>query len=128
MISQKCYGLANPIGHCIHCVHCVRYPFSPFCPDHTLDCITSPAAALAKLNDGPAGQQWTRTAAGCDLFFQNKTGFEEALNLAKEADYVVLGLGIETCGMDPAHNLNPKAHGGKLGSCYQVGGILSWLC
>jgi len=32
---------------------------------------------------------------------------------------VVLGLGIETCGMDPAHNLNPKAHGGKIGTCYQ---------
>ena len=38
---------------------------------------------------------------------------------AKEADYVILGLGIETCGMDPAHNLNPKAHGGKIGTCYQ---------
>ena len=95
------------------------YPFSPFCPDKTLDCIKSPAAALAELNDGPAGEQWTRSAAGCDLFFNNKTGFAEALALAKEADYVILGLGIETCGMDPAHNLNPKAHGGKIGTCYQ---------
>ena len=32
---------------------------------------------------------------------------------------MILGLGIETCGMDPAHNLNPKAHGGKIGTCYQ---------
>ena len=39
----------------------------------------------------------------------------QALALAREADYVVLGLGIETCGMNPAHNLNPHAHGGKLG-------------
>jgi hypothetical protein len=32
----------------------------------------------------------------------------------------VLGLGIETCGMDPAHNVNPNAHGGEKGACYQV--------
>ena len=95
------------------------YPFSPFCPDKTLSCIKSPVDAISEINDGPAGQSWTRTAPGCDLFNTSTAGFAEALALAKEADYVILGLGIETCGMDPAHNLNPKAHGGKTGTCYQ---------
>jgi hypothetical protein len=91
------------------------YPFSPFCPDHTLDCIKSPAAAIAELN----GRGATTNASGCDLFLPSREGFAEALALAKAADVIVLGLGIETCGMDPKHNLNPKAHGGKIGSCYQ---------
>lgn len=91
------------------------YPFSPFCPDKTLDCIVSPTQAIAAINDGPKGDQWTRSAYGCDLFNSSKAGFAEALALAKEADYVILALGIETCGMTPAHNVNPA----KPGSCYQ---------
>jgi hypothetical protein len=42
-------------------------------------------------------------------------GFTEALAQAKAADFIVLGLGIETCGMNPAHNVNPA----KPGGCYQ---------
>jgi hypothetical protein len=91
------------------------YPFSPFCPDHTLDCIASPFAGISALNSGGG----TTTAPGCDLFLPSTTNFTAALALAKEADYVVLALGIETCGMNPAHNLNPHAHGGKKGTCYQ---------
>ena len=91
------------------------YPFSPFCPDKTLDCIVSPVQGISAINQGPKGEQWTRTAYGCDLFNTSKAGFEEALALANEADYVVLALGIETCGMTPAHNVNPK----KPGHCYQ---------
>jgi hypothetical protein len=91
------------------------YPFSPFCPDHTLDCITSPFAGLSALNTGGT----TTTDPGCDLFLPSTANFSAALALAKEADYVVLGLGIETCGMNPAHNLNPHAHGGQKGKCYQ---------
>lgn len=39
----------------------------------------------------------------------------EAVAAAKDADYVVLGLGIETCGLTPAHNVNPA----KPGRCFQ---------
>ena len=88
------------------------YPFSPFCPDHTNDCLASPFAAIAALNGGNAT---TSTAAGCDLFDPSEAGFAEALAAARAADTVVLGLGIETCGMDPAHNVNPQ----KPGRCYQ---------
>jgi hypothetical protein len=91
------------------------YPFSPFCPDGTLDCITSPWKAMSAINDGPSGQSWTRYATGCDLFFNSTANFSAAVALAKEADYVVLMLGIETCGMNPAHNVNPK----RMGRCYQ---------
>jgi beta-glucosidase-like glycosyl hydrolase len=88
------------------------YPFSPFCPDHTNDCLASPFAAVAALNGGNAT---TSTAAGCDLFDPSEAGFAEALAAARAADTVILGLGIETCGMDPAHNVNPQ----KPGRCYQ---------
>lgn len=88
-------------------------PFSPFCPDHTLDCIKSPAAAIAEMNR----QGTTTNASGCDLFLPSQEGFAEALAHAEAADVVVLGLGIETCGIDPKHNLNPKAH--RKGGCYQ---------
>jgi beta-D-xylosidase 4 len=91
------------------------YPFSPFCPDNTLDCIVSPAAAISKLNGGAGGQQWTRVATGCDLFANNTANFSEAIALAKDADYVILALGIETCGMTPAHNVNPA----RPGRCFQ---------
>ena len=90
--------------------------------DHTSDCIKSPFQAIAELNSvegEEGGEGWTRTAQGCDLFFAEnatgglKNGFAEALALAKEADYIVLGLGIDTCGFNASHS---PGHGGK---CYQ---------
>ena len=96
------------------------YPFSPFCPDNTEDCLVTPFEAIAALNPNASSDAaWTRAAQGCDLFLPSKAGFGAALALAREADVVVLGLGIETCGMDPTHNLNPHAHGGKKGTCFQ---------
>lgn len=58
---------------------------------------------------------WTRVAQGCDLFNTSREGFEEALHIAQQADYIILGLGIETCGLTPSHNANPK----KKGKCFQ---------
>eukprot|EP00041_Stephanoeca_diplocostata_P008138 m.117691 g.117691 ORF g.117691 m.117691 type:complete len:917 (+) comp17191_c0_seq1:436-3186(+) len=92
------------------------YPFTPFCPDSSYDCLVTPTQAIASINDINANA-WTRMAAGCDLFNTSEHGFEEALALARTADVVVLGLGIETCGMDPAHNLNPGAR--RPGACFQ---------
>ena len=89
------------------------YPFDPFCPDNTLDCLKSPADAIADLNTGP--NAWTKRAYGCDLFNSSTDGFAAAIEIAKEADIVVIGLGIETCGMNPAHNVNPA----RPGRCYQ---------
>jgi len=94
------------------------YPFAPFCPDNTLDCLISPATAIAALNapDGHVGSNNnTASSPGCDLFNSSQAGFADALALAAAADYVVLLLGIETCGMDPAHNLNPLSPG----RCFQ---------
>mgnify|MGYP002630977892 CR=1 FL=1 len=101
------------------------YPFKPYCPPEPpeprtdplrnadpLWCITSPFAAIAKLNGDPS---LTTTAPGCDLFNASTAGFAAALALASEADVVVLGLGIETCGLDPSHNVNP----GRPGRCFQ---------
>ena len=90
-------------------------PFSTFCPDSTLGCIKSPFAAIADINGNGNGTGATTVAAGCDLFDPSQAGFAEALALAKEADVVVVGLGIETCGMDAAHNVNPASPG----RCYQ---------
>ena len=76
--------------------------------------MVSPYEAISTLNVGGS----TTTNPGVDLFLPStpsSTNWSAALKLAKEADYVVLGLGIETCGMDPKHNLNPNAHGGKKG-------------
>lgn len=97
------------------------YPFSPFCPDNTLDCIVSPADAIASINaagtdpHAEATDQWTKVAPGCDLFFNSTANFSAALAAAADADYVVLALGIETCGMNPAHNVNPL----RPGRCFQ---------
>eukprot|EP00039_Didymoeca_costata_P017511 m.324676 g.324676 ORF g.324676 m.324676 type:complete len:878 (-) comp16544_c0_seq6:89-2722(-) len=85
------------------------YPFMPACGPNGLDCLTTPYDAITAANIGGK----TTTAPGCDLFFTNTSGFEEALTLGKEADVIVLGLGIETCGMNPAHNPHPN------GKCYQ---------
>jgi hypothetical protein len=72
-----------------------------WCPDNTTDCIQSPFEAIAKINHQSAGSGgWTKTEPGCDVFEESQDGFEAALALAKEADYVVLGLGISTCGPD----------------------------
>ena len=95
------------------------YPFSPFCADKTLGCIVSPVEAIATQNSAAErpkeGESWTRYAPACDLFNTSKAGFDAALALAKEADVIVLALGIETCGMNPEHNVNPQ----RPGQCYQ---------
>ena len=97
------------------------YPFKPYCPpaphddavkSDPLACITSPYAAISQINGAPS---LTTTAPGCDLFNESTDGFAEALALAAAADVVVLGLGIETCGLTPAHNVNPE----RPGRCYQ---------
>ena len=80
--------------------------------------MVSPYQAISALNAGGS----TTTAPGVDLFLPStpaSANWSAAIALAEAADYVVLGLGIETCGMDPAHNLNPNAHGGTKGACYQ---------
>eukprot|EP00038_Savillea_parva_P000253 m.95117 g.95117 ORF g.95117 m.95117 type:complete len:954 (-) comp10088_c0_seq1:7-2868(-) len=87
------------------------YPFAPECPDHTFDCIVSPAEAISQLN----GEEHTGAAPGCDLFFNSTANFSAAVALAQASDVVVLMLGIETCGMNPAHNLNPQ----RPGRCFQ---------
>eukprot|EP00936_MAST-01D_sp_MAST-1D-sp1_P000981 g981.t1 len=98
------------------------YPFTPFCADNTNDCLISPFAAIALLN---GGDDTTSTAPGCDLFNKSQAGFSEALAEARAADTVVLGLGIETCGMNPAHNVNPRAS--SPGHCYQEKGTEGYV-
>ena len=88
------------------------YEFLPACADGKgFDCIPSPISAIQSLNTGGN----TTTAPGCDLFAPSTAGFPEALALAKESDYVVLALGIETCGLTKSHNVNPQSPG----RCYQ---------
>jgi len=89
------------------------YPFRTFCASGKMDCIASPFDAIAAIN----GETNTQVAEGCDLFETSQAGFSAALALAKAADVVVLTLGIETCGMNPAHNLNPRSKH----RCYQAG-------
>jgi len=100
------------------------YPFKPACPGkgtNNYDCITSPFSAIEAINNAAGGS--TVSAAGCDLFDPSEAGFADALKLAKAADVVVLGLGIEVCGLTPSHNLNPRAS--PKGHCFQEGGNLS---
>jgi len=60
------------------------------------ECIKSPYEAIKLLNlDGQ-----TSLAPGCHLFDDDKCMFDEALNKAKEADIVVLVLGIQTWNMN----------------------------
>eukprot|EP00937_MAST-01D_sp_MAST-1D-sp2_P002954 g2954.t1 len=92
------------------------YPFSPYCAGGGTDCLVTPADAIGAINNATAGGA-TAVAPGCDLFFNSTAGFADALAKAGAADTVVLMLGIETCGMDPAHNVNPGAS--HPGGCYQ---------
>lgn len=59
----------------------------PICPNETLDCVLSPFAAISQLNTGGS----TSTAPGCDLFLpaNNSHNFTAALQLAREAEYIV---------------------------------------
>jgi beta-glucosidase-like glycosyl hydrolase len=90
------------------------YPARVSCPASTgggYECLESPFEAIQRLNVGGN----TTTSPGCDLFNYSEAGFAEALALAEAADVVVMGLGIETCGMNPAHNVNPL----RPGRCFQ---------
>ena len=89
-----------------------------WCPDNSTDCIPSPVEAIATINGNASrdfgggggggrsssartdGDGWTKTAPGCDVFAPSQDGFAAALALAKEADHVVIGLGISDCGPD----------------------------
>lgn len=73
-----------------------------WCPDNTTSCIDSPFEAIAALNNRSRSKSsgWTRTAPGCDVFDKSQGGFAKALALAKQADHIVLGLGISDCGPD----------------------------
>jgi len=78
----------------------------PNCPSGKMDCIQSPFDAMAAIN----GRKHTQVAEGCDLFDKSQADFPAALALAKAADVVILALGIETCGMNPAHNPKSGSH------------------
>jgi len=88
------------------------YPAVPYCADG-LSCIKSPSASIAAIN----GDDSTSSSLACDLFDPSEDGFAEAIELAKEAEVVVLMLGIEVCGFNSSHNLNPQAS--HKGGCYQ---------
>ena len=61
------------------------------CADNTLNCVTSPFAALAAANAGGA----TAMAAGCALTGSDKSHFAEAVALCRASDACVLALGID---------------------------------
>ncbi len=94
------------------------YPFKPECPPtdgigDEYGCIATPYEAILAMN----GANQTKSAPGCDLFNTSTSNFSAAVDLAKAADAVVLMLGIETCGLNPKHNLNPGAR--SPGRCFQ---------
>jgi len=60
------------------------------CPTGGFKCITSPFTAITDTNKGGS----TVYYQGCQISGNSTTGFAEAVNAAKEADYVVLLLGI----------------------------------
>lgn len=91
------------------------YAFHPLCADRSHSCIVSPFAAIKAINNAAGGS--TELSLGCDLFDPSESGFAAALDLAMKADVVVLGLGIETCGFNKSHNVNPL----KPGKCYGEG-------
>jgi beta-D-xylosidase 4 len=91
------------------------YPFEPACNSTAIprrnatdsySCIISPFEQISNLNVGGK----TLYAAGCDMYAEDTSGFQDAIDIASDADYIVMGLGIEPCGMDPKHN---SAHSGK---------------
>ncbi len=81
------------------------YAFTPACAGHEgnyYGCLQTPAQAIAALNDGGGGViNATTVEDGCDLFFPDESNFSKAVDAARQADVVVLMLGIETCGMNP---------------------------
>eukprot|EP00041_Stephanoeca_diplocostata_P027569 m.760704 g.760704 ORF g.760704 m.760704 type:complete len:805 (-) comp23202_c0_seq2:335-2749(-) len=66
------------------------------CPDKSMGCVKTPFDAIKDINDAQGGT--TTFVQGCDLLFNGSTGFADAVTAAKNADYVVLALGITSCG------------------------------
>ena len=68
------------------------------CADGKMDCVPSPFARIGALNNAAGGS--TTYAQGCNLIGTSATDPQigPALELAKAADVVVLGLGIGSCG------------------------------
>eukprot|EP00036_Acanthoecidae_sp_10tr_P008588 CAMPEP_0182919026 /NCGR_PEP_ID=MMETSP0105_2-20130417/2424_1 /TAXON_ID=81532 ORGANISM="Acanthoeca-like sp., Strain 10tr" /NCGR_SAMPLE_ID=MMETSP0105_2 /ASSEMBLY_ACC=CAM_ASM_000205 /LENGTH=784 /DNA_ID=CAMNT_0025056151 /DNA_START=43 /DNA_END=2397 /DNA_ORIENTATION=+ len=64
----------------------------------SFDCVLSPYEAIAAANVGGS----TTYTQGCDLFEPSIDGFAAALEAAKEADVIVLGLGISETVKTPA--------------------------
>ncbi|EGD72666.1 hypothetical protein PTSG_04397 [Salpingoeca rosetta] len=60
------------------------------CPDDSFDCITSPLAAIEAIN----GMSNTVSAMGSGVLACTDASIQEAVNVAKDADYVVLLIGI----------------------------------
>ena len=50
------------------------YPFKPYCPDETLGCIVSPAAAIDVLNRGGKGLGWV--TPGIELRLEKGVGVD----------------------------------------------------
>ena len=69
--------------------------------DFHFDCVRSPAEWLSKINGLPVTY-----APGCHLIHNSTAGFGEAVEAAKDAEYVVMGLGITQRGelWDPTHD------------------------
>jgi beta-glucosidase-like glycosyl hydrolase len=68
------------------------------CPDNGFGCVTSPFAAIARLNREGGARGVTTFDEGCDVVLSSTEGFAAALASAEAADVVVLGLGITSCG------------------------------
>ena len=82
------------------------------CPSNTMSCVVSPLQRIRELNIGGS----TKHEHGCDLLgdpANDPKHIAAAVAAAKQADVIVLGLGIETCGFNASHS---PGHGGK---CYQ---------
>eukprot|EP00040_Diaphanoeca_grandis_P032978 m.200909 g.200909 ORF g.200909 m.200909 type:complete len:864 (-) comp32782_c0_seq1:202-2793(-) len=63
------------------------------CPDNTLDCVSSPLQAIAKINNASGGS--TSYALGSQVKSGTESDRDAAVAIAKDADTIVLMLGID---------------------------------
>jgi beta-glucosidase-like glycosyl hydrolase len=64
------------------------------CPDGLFDCVESPFQAIQRMNAGGS----TTYSEGCGVIEGNSSGIATAVETAKNADVVVLAVGITSCG------------------------------
>jgi hypothetical protein len=85
-------AVVGPLGDATRSM--IQVDTGKLCPDGNFDCIESPFNAIAKLNANGT----TSYHAGCGIISNDDSQIETAVLAAKQADVVVLAIGITSCG------------------------------